>query len=188
MLDLEPICRNTYSHRTLQRISGLAICLTMVLNVDAGSPATALASRVDPTEAASQDNQQVGGSGFYEDPDDPVCPAPPASYDSYPALVISGSLEGCWYTNVLTSKTTPSGVYLETGEELFVGELNGIEGTFSTTYRFEAKLLPDGTEIRGRCQHPIVAGTGTGVFADATGIILFKDAPPEFFYRGHISL
>lgn len=53
MLDLEPICRNTYSHRPLQRISGLAICLTMVLNVGAGSPATALVSRVDPTECCT---------------------------------------------------------------------------------------------------------------------------------------
>ena len=53
LLDLEPICRNTFSHRPLQRISGLAICLTLVLHVGAGSPATALASRVDPTECCT---------------------------------------------------------------------------------------------------------------------------------------
>ena len=32
----------------------------------------------------------------------------------------------------------------------------GPEGTFTTTYKFEAKLNPDGSEVRGRCQHPIV--------------------------------
>ena len=136
--------------------------------------------------AAAQDNQQVRGSGFYEDPNAPACPTAPSGFDSYPALVISGNLEGCWYTKVLTAKSTPSGVYIETGEELFVGTLDGEAGTFTTTYKFESKFASDFTEIHGRCQHPIVGGTG--VFADATGIIHFKDAPPEFFYRGHISL
>ena len=87
---------------------------------------------------------------------------------------------------VESSQTSPSGAYLESGQEKFVGSLNGgPEGTFTTTYRFEAKLAPDGTEIRGRCQHWIVSGSGG--FAGATGIILFKDAPPQYFYRGHIA-
>ncbi len=94
---------------------------------------------------------------------------------------MSGSLEGCWYTRVDTVKDNgaPSGVYLETGREVFVGSLDGgPDGVFTTTYRFESKWDPDvstGSEVRGRCQHPIVAGSGTGGFAGASGRVDFKD-------------
>ena len=42
-------------------------------------------------------------------------------------------------------------------------------------------------EIFGRCQHPIVAGSGTGVFEGVTGRLDFKDdiAAGNFPYRGH---
>ena len=120
------------------------------------------------------------------------CPAEPIGYEDFPALVMTGSLDGCWYTNILTQKVTPGGVYLETGEELFVGRLDGgREGRFTTTYRFEAKLNPDGSEVRGRCQHPIATGSGTGGFAGATGRVDFKDIvgdPTTYVYRGHISV
>jgi hypothetical protein len=65
----------------------------------------------------------------------------------------------------------------------------GPEGTFTTTYKFEAKLNPDGSEVRGRCQHPIASGTGC--FAGATGRVDFKDIvedPITYLYRGHTSL
>ena len=108
---------------------------------------------------------------------------------------MTGSLEGCWYTDVVTSRQLSSGVYLETGKEVFFGTLNGSAvGSFRTTYRFESKWDPDaatGTEIRGRCQHPIVAGSGTGGFAGATGRVDFKDIigdPVTYVYRGHISV
>ena len=44
------------------------------------------------------------------------------------------------------------------------------------TYKFEARYEdcdggPLGAEIFGRCQHPIVAGSGTGVFNGVTGQI-----------------
>ena len=120
------------------------------------------------------------------------CPDEPSGYKDFPALVMTGSLDGCWYTNILTQKETPGGAYLETGEELFVGRLDGgPAGTFTTTYRFEAKLNPDGSEVRGRCQHPIAAGSGTGGFAGATGRVDFKDIvgdPVTYVYRGHISV
>ena len=84
----------------------------------------------------------------------------------------------------------PGGVHLERGEELFVGRLrNGAMGTFTTTYRFEAKPAADGSEIRGRCQHPIVAGSGTGGLTGATGRLDFKDiieVPITCVYRGQI--
>ncbi|TCO34439.1 hypothetical protein EV652_102505 [Kribbella steppae] len=144
-----------------------------------------------PVSAQAATNQ-VSGDALY---DAAACPAPPAGYEefvSYPGLDMTGSLDGCLYTRVDQSTQTPSGAYMETGEEVFVGRLNGgPEGTFATTYRFEAKFAPDLTEIHGRCQHPIVAGSGTGGFDDATGRLDFKDIigePVTYVYRGHLKL
>jgi len=103
---------------------------------------------------------------------------------------------GCWYTKVVTATDNgaPSGVYQERGAEIFVGTLDGgAVGTFTTTYKFTSKWDPDistGAEVRGRCQHPIVAASGTGGFAGASGRVDFKDevTTGEFLFRGHISL
>lgn len=142
-----------------------------------------------PAHAAMR---QVTGTAFFDSSPGSLCPEAPVAYDSYPALVMSGSLEGCWYTNVITARTTNGGVYLESGTEFFVGRLNGgAVGTFTTTYKFEAKLDAAGAEVRGRCQHPIVSGSGTGAFTGATGRVNFKDIiedPITYTYRGHISL
>ena len=66
-------------------------------------------------------------------------------------------------------------------------------GTFRTTYKFEGKLNSAGLEIKGRCQHKIVAGSGTGGFLGASGRVDFKDIIGattliEYHYRGHIIL
>jgi hypothetical protein len=147
-----------------------------------------LVARPAPVSAATL---QLAGDAVY-DTTGTVCGPPPpgyADFTSYDPLVMRGSLTGCWYTKVVTARMMPSGVYLETGEEVFVGTLNGgPAGMFATTYRFEALLDANGAEIRGRCQHPIVAGSGAGGFAGATGLVLFKDVIPEYFYRGHITL
>ena len=105
-------------------------------------------------------------------------------------LSMTGDLEGCLYTNVDTAVKKPSGMYLETGAEFFVGRLNGRVGTFTTTYKFEAKFAPDGSEIHGRCQHPLVEGSGTGVFDGASGQLNFKDVVEtgEYLYKGHIDV
>jgi hypothetical protein len=138
-----------------------------------------------PAHAA---NDQLTGTALFT----AGCPDAPSPYDDYDPLVMSGSLVGCWYTNVETSLITPGGVYHESGTELFVGQLDGgPTGTFTTTYKFDAKLNADGTEVRGRCHHPIVSGSGTGGFAGATGRVDFKDIigdPITYEYRGHISL
>ena len=118
------------------------------------------------------------------------CNDAPTGFDQF-ILVMTGSLEGCLYTDIVTARSTPSGAYLETGQEIFVGSLNGgPEGTFTTTYKFEAKFAPDGSEIHGRCQHPIVDGSGTGGFEGASGRLNFKDivATGEAVYKGHIDL
>jgi hypothetical protein len=148
-----------------------------------------------PAGAASE---KLSGVGVLDRSGIP-CPGPPAQYSDFvdfPPLLLTGSLEGCWYTNVDTFKDNgaPSGIYLETGREVFVGSLNGgPDGVFATTYRFESKWDPDvssGPEVRGRCQHPVVKGSGTGGFAGVTGRVDFKDvvADGTYLYRGHLSV
>jgi hypothetical protein len=115
-----------------------------------------------------------------------VCPDPVAPFDDYPALVLSGSLEGCWYTNVTWSKDFGHpGLYLEVGQELFVGTVNGKSGSFTTKYVFEAKLGADGLEVSGQCQHPIVRGNGG--LQGISGLLLFTDivSPTEITYEYH---
>jgi hypothetical protein len=112
----------------------------------------------------------------------------PADYD-FAVRYTEGDLIGCLYITVLTAESSPSGTYRETGTEFYdiVGGTFGT-GTFSTTYRFTGKYDDSGAEIFGRCQHPLVAGSGTGDFEGATGRIDMKDdvETGEFLYRGHL--
>ena len=150
-----------------------------------GLPASLLLALPAPSTAGTT---QIDGPAYY-DTSGVVCPEAPSGYDDYPALVLEGDLEGCLYTHVETTRSTPSGVFIETGQELVVGELNGVEGTFTTTYRFQGKFDDSGAEIHGRCQHPIVEGSGTGGFAGASGRLDFKDFIGDtvtYEYRGHI--
>ena len=112
-----------------------------------------------------------------------------AGYDYI--LALDGDLQGCHYGFVDYATCTPSGVYIEAGTETFVGEYKGQHGTFQTTYKFEAKYkdcpgLVD--EVFGRCQHPIMVGSGKGVFEGVTGRLDFKDdvVAIEYPYRGHL--
>lgn len=140
---------------------------------------------------ASAGTTQVSGDAVFNDDCQPPVGSPPADLGDYPPIDLSGSLDGCWYTYVDEAKFNPSGTYQEQGTEVFVGCLNGSTcGTFETTYTFTAKYVDDtfAEEIHGRCHHPIVRGTGG--FAGATGVILFKDDVVNlvFDYRGHVSL
>ena len=115
----------------------------------------------------------------------------PASQGADFALKMTGDLAGCHYVFVETAECSPSGTYRETGTELFVGDYNGEAGRFRTTYRFTAKYqdCPNLVEeIFGRCQHPIVGGSGEGVFEGVSGRLDFKDdiAAGDFPYRGHL--
>ena len=143
-----------------------------------------------PSPALAEGATQISGSAVLDDPNDPPCPSV-AGYEY--ALVMDGDLVGCLYTHVETYVSSPSGTWRETGTERFVGSYLGESGTFDTTYRFEAKYedvdpLPPSGEIFGRCQHPIVEGSGTGVFEGVSGQLFFKDdvETGEFFYRGHL--
>lgn len=126
----------------------------------------------------------------------PAHPRAYADYVSYPPIVLDGSLKGCWYTKIVDTVKdhgAPSGIYLESGREVFVGSLNGGPmGLFTTTYKFQSKWDPNvstGSEVWGRCEHPIVRGSGTDGFAGATGRLNFRDvvADGSYVYRGHIS-
>jgi hypothetical protein len=149
---------------------------------------------VAPANAAG--TTQISGSGYYDDAAGTECGPPPAPFDDYPGLILTGSLDGCLFTDRLTATDhgAPSGIYRETGRELIVASMNGGPvGTFTTTYKFESKWSPDvstGVEVKGRCQHPLVKGSGTEGFAGATGRLDFKDEVSTglYFYRGHITL
>jgi hypothetical protein len=133
---------------------------------------------------------QISGVAFFDTRG--ACDDPEGVGADY-ALIMTGDLEGCLYTFVGPADSSPSGTYRETGTETFVGSFDGSEGTgtFETTYRFEAKYEDVANlagEIFGRCQHPIVKGSGTGIFEGVTGRLDFKDEVEtgNFLYRGHL--
>jgi hypothetical protein len=135
------------------------------------------------SEQGSVSSPAVGGKpwsgiGYFDAADACDAQSQGASY----SVTMTGTLEGCLYTFVDEFECSPSGTYREIGREYFVGTYNGQPGSFRTNYRFEAKYegcAADGSyigaEIKGRCQHPIVVGSGTGVFQGATGRLDFRD-------------
>ena len=139
---------------------------------------------------ASAGTTQVSGIGVFDTECQPPVGSPPADLGDYPPIKLTGSLYGCWYTYVESSKFNRSGTYQETGTELFIGYFNGSYGTFETTYTFTGKYVDDtfAEEIHGRCHHPLASGTEG--FAGAKGMINFKDdvVNLKFDYKGHVSL
>ena len=136
-----------------------------------------------PSAALAQGATQISGVGFFDVDDE--CDSGSMGADF--ALILTGDLEGCLYTFVETASSTPSGTYVETGTEIVVSE----DGTFETTYRFEAKYEDPVNligEIFGRCQHKIVEGSGTGAFEGGSGRLDFNDdiEAGNFPYTGHL--
>ena len=138
---------------------------------------------------ASAGTTQISGVGVFNNDCQPTGGSPPDDLGDYPPIDLSGSLDGVLYTYVSASKFNPSGTYIEQGTEIFVGCMGTRCGTFETTYTFTAKYVDDtfAEEIHGRCHHPIVGGTGD--FAGAKGLLLFKDdvVNLKFDYRGHVT-
>lgn len=135
---------------------------------------------------------QISGLGYYEIADE--CNDPGGAGADY-AIRMTGDLTGCLYGFIDYFECSPSGTYREEGREYFVGTYRGETGTFWTTYKFEGKYegcaesgAPLGAEIFGRCQHPIVRGSGEGAFDGASGRVDFKDdvEAGNFPYRGHL--
>ena len=141
---------------------------------------------------SEQGATQISGIGFPGTVDE--CNDPVGEGATF-IIKMTGDLEGCIYTFVEGFDCTPSGTYREWGTEYFVGTYRGQSGTFTRDYNFEGKYEgcpengePLGAEIFGRCQHPIVEGTGTGFFEGVTGRLGFKDdiEAGNFPYRGHL--
>lgn len=148
----------------------------------------ALIALIIPSTVLARGAIQISGIAYW--PTGDQCTTDPEGAGSNYAVWMTGSLEGCHYTFVETAVCSPGGAYNETGHEIFVGEYNGQTGTFETTYRFTAKYndCTNFVEKVGRCQHPIIEGSGTGVFTGMTGRLDFKDdiAAGNFPYRGHL--
>ena len=180
----------------------LALCTSAALALSAGcspdSPTLAGPdAQLDQTGLGAGEHQemsrltrgatQISGIGYYAGPSE--CNDPEGVGSTYD-LTMTGDLEGCHYVFVETARCSAGGAYRETGTETFVGRYNGAPGTFETTYRFTAKYTDCANlvgEIVGRCQHPITAGSGEGVFEGVTGRLDFKDdiEMGNFPYRGH---
>ena len=136
---------------------------------------------------AHGDHQEIAGLGYFAGPgecEEAILNAKGNLPDF--ALVLTGDLEGCLYTYVEAGECSPNGVYVEDGNEKFVGSTAwGDEGTFDTVYRFVAHFdsLDDCNnfvnQVRGRCLHPIVADTGTGDFEGLHGRLDFVDNVEE---------
>jgi hypothetical protein len=135
---------------------------------------------------------QIAGIGYFDDVG--ACDDPEGAGADF-ATILTGDLEGCQYVFVTSFDCSPSGTYREEGTEVYVLDGPDGQGTFSTTYFFRGKFegcAPDGgfvgAEIMGFCQHPIVAGSGTGDYEGVTGRLHFKDdvAAGNFPYTGHL--
>jgi len=113
---------------------------------------------------------------------------------------MTGDLVGCWYTDTFENPHNGVNTSTFTGTEHFTGCIDTSgdgtcttegTGTFSTTFVFIAKFV-DGREVHGHCHHPIVAGSGTGVFEGATGSVSFHDVvTPDLVtatYQGSITV
>lgn len=153
------------------------------------SPSETLTVPQTSANSSASGAVQISGIGFYATAGECDYESQGAAY----AIRMTGDLEGCLYAFIDEFECSPSGTYREEGRELFVGTYYGQSGTFWTSYKFEAKYEdcdggPLGAEIFGRCQHPITAGSGTGVFAGVTGRLDFKDdiEAGNFPYRGHL--
>jgi hypothetical protein len=174
----------------------LICCLTlMVLGCSNENFESPRLTQGDLKTANSQANvvgaKQITGVGFFDESD--ACES--SNQGAYFALNMTGDLEGCLYVFVDDYECSPSGTYREIGRELFVGTYNGESGTFWTNYRFEAKYEGCseegfflGAEIFGRCQHPIIDGSGDGVFEGVTGRLNFYDdiETGSYPYKGHL--
>jgi hypothetical protein len=143
----------------------------------------------DPSPVSAGGATQISGIGYYAEPG--ACNDSEGTGASY-VLTMTGSLSGCQYVFVTATRCTEGGAYYEAGTETFVGTYNGQFGTFRTNYVFTAKYADCNTfaeESEGRCQHPFIDNSGTGVFEGIkeARIDMRDDVPAgNFPYRGHL--
>ncbi len=139
------------------------------------------------SSVSAQGAQRIAGIGYFEGEeacDEPITNSAGVSPDA--SLDMTGDLQGCLYIFIETYECMPGGVYIEDGHEIYVGSgAEGDDGTFQTEYRFVAHFPSEAdchaftNMIRGRCQHPIVAGSGTGDYRGVTGKFQMVDNVEE---------
>ncbi|MFN2104979.1 MAG: hypothetical protein ACK2UJ_08910 [Candidatus Promineifilaceae bacterium] len=134
---------------------------------------------------------QFSGTAYFANVGDPGC-EDAEGQDADFANNMTGDLQGCLYVYVDSWECLPSGTYIESGHENYVGSgEEGDAGTFETTYVFTAKYEDCSTlsgPIFGSCQHPVVAGSGTGDYKGVTGRFrMIDDAEAgNIPYKGHL--
>jgi hypothetical protein len=164
--------------RLYTRIILPALIATLLSGIFVLTPAPARAGGATP----------IAGIGFLDAAGE--CLDPEGAGADF-ALTMTGDLEGCLYVFVETAQCSAGGTYVETGTEVFVGTYREGAGSFETTFRFTAKYddcpTLTGQQV-GRCQHPIIAGSGKGVFTGVRGRLDFKDdvVAGNAVYRGHL--
>ena len=139
------------------------------------------------TASAEGVSRRITATGYFlgEEP----CDAPITNADGDSAdlsLDFVGDLDGCLYIFVESFTCSSNGVYVEEGGEIYVGSgAPGDDGTFETTYRFVAHFASEedcnafNNQLSGRCQHPIVAGSGTGDYRGVSGKFQMTDNVEE---------
>lgn len=139
------------------------------------------------TASADGTTRRITATAFIEGGEPCVAPITNADGDNADfALDMVGDLDGCLYIFVETFTCSANGVYVEEGGEIYVGSgREGDDGTFATTYRFTAHFASEEecntftNQIRGRCLHPLVAGSGTGDYRGVTGKFQMTDNVEE---------
>lgn len=173
----------------MKRTISALVALTMMALISAvfAAPTATRVEGATPTRVEGA--TPISGIGFYAEAG--ACTHQEGEGASY-ILTLTGSLAGCHYVFVETSRCLPSGAYYESGTETFVGNYDGQSGTFRTNYVFTAKYADCQTftgEVEGRCQHPFIEGSGTGAFLGIKEArIDMKDdvEAGNFPYRGHL--
>ncbi len=156
--------------------------------------ATGLMFSFSPAVQSDSGMTKISGIAYFPEGDE--CSEPPEGPDEALDVLgfnMTGSLNGCLYSYVLSFEERPGGIYQEKGVNIYVGGGGeGDDGTFSASYRFIAKFDEEGNELWGRCFHPITEGSGTGDYEGVTGRFNIRDNvdadPMELHYKGHLRI
>jgi hypothetical protein len=170
--------------------SHLILCLALIILGCSNDDVVSGELTRDLSVSSKSVGSKMSGIGYFATDAECDSPGEGATF----AVRMTGDLEGCLFVFVDEYQCSPSGTYREVGREYFVGTYNGGSGSFWTTYKFEAKYEGCdngsyvGAEILGRCQHPIVDGSGDGVFDGVYGRLDMKDdiEAGNYPYRGHL--
>lgn len=141
-----------------------------------------------PAPLRAEGAKQISGIGYFAQGSE--CTTDSEGQGASYALTMTGSLTGCHYVFIETTRCQENGAYYESGTETFVGNYDGQPGTFTTNYVFTAKYANCQTftgEVAGRCQHPFTGGTGVFLGVKEARIDMKDDVEAgNFPYRGHI--